>query len=347
MSRRLAIVDRAKPYPVSVACAGDFRCRDGGAVDPEVVIREPAISLYCLDHDNGQALFVETLPEVDLTAAPFYYQAQYENATSLIAVPYGVLHELAAQVPFDPGRVALIYSTGRCGSTLVVQALAELGGVIGLSEPDALTQLVTIPDSGQLAQSCLRLLCAQAHGRVIAIKPRSFALELATSLHQAFPETRPIFLYRDPLPWARSTARAFAAYDPALRTDPATVQDRLARLIPLVAKRYHGVRRVLTPAEVMACQWVSQMERALALRHTGADLFTASYEELTADPPAVMTALFAHCGLPAPTDLQGFLAKDSQEATSLSRPATRERNGDFDEAELVRVIAELWAQVLR
>lgn len=347
MARQLALVGKEKPYALAMAQATDFRYRDTGRVEAETVLSEKGFSLYCLEPHNGRVVFAHTPPDVDLTQAPFYFQAQYEHADGLIAVSYDELRDLARQVPFDPSRITMIYSTGRCGSTLVVRALAELGGMTGLSEPDVLTQLVVQREHGRIAQDCLRLLSFAARGEPLAIKPRSFAIELATALHAAFPQMRPVFLYRDPFAWGRSTARAFAGYDPALATDPALVQDRLGRLIPLLAQDRIRKGRVLSQPEVMACQWVSQMDRALALRHSGADLCTISYEELTADPHSALSRLFAHCGLEAPDELDAFLAKDSQADTPLSRSAAATRPGDIDEAELGRAIASLWAQVLR
>ncbi|GAA1621406.1 hypothetical protein [Catellatospora bangladeshensis] len=350
MAELLALVDRGKPYPLAVAGPADLRCERAGSVDARIVVTDPAYSLYCLDHDNRRALFVRT--DTEPAHAPFYFLAQYEHATGAVALSYDELHALETPEP----RGVFLHSTGRCGSTLVAAALAGPGGMVGVSEPDALTQLVTLSprlaerELRELARSCVRVL---SRGRPVVIKPRSFVIELAALLHEECPAFAAVFLYRDPLAWARSTARAFAGYDPALVTDPAAVQDRLGTLIPLVARWRARTGRLLSPEEVMACQWVSQLERALALRHRGVDLFTATYEDLQADPHTVLTALFAHCGLPAPDGLDAILAEDAQAGTALSRAATSARDagsGDgalFDEAALTRAVAGLWAEALR
>lgn len=354
MAQRLALVGRTKPYPIAVADPADFRCVPVGPVDPQTVVAEPGYSLYCLDHDNRRVLFVKT--DADVCGTPFYSQTQYTHATGLVALSYDELHAL--RTPGQPSGV-FVHSTGRCGSTLVAGALAEQGGLVTLSEPDVLTQLVMLaprigePDLRELLRSCVRLL---ARGGPVAIKPRSFVVELAGLLQEEFPQFRSVFLYREPLAWGLSTARAFAGYDPALVTDPGAVQDRLGLLIPLLARRRRRLGRLLSPEEVMACQWVSQVERAMALRHRGIDVFTASYEELVADPRAVLGALFTHCGLPAPAELGPLLARDSQEGTPLSRAATRERAGrpaeagfvaGFDARALTDAVAELWVEMLR
>jgi hypothetical protein len=49
---------------------------------------------------------------------PFVYQAQYDQAERLIAVPYETFTQLARDLP-DVRRLILIYATGRSGSTLL------------------------------------------------------------------------------------------------------------------------------------------------------------------------------------------------------------------------------------
>ncbi|MEV0456684.1 sulfotransferase [Catellatospora methionotrophica] len=333
----------------------DFHCQDAGPADPEAVLSDPAVSLYCLDHDRRQALFVRTPAGRGPAGAPFFYQAQHEGASSVLNVPYDVLHDLAARAPFEPGRVVLVYSTGRCGSTLVARALAEFGGLAAVSEPDVLTQLVMLAAAGRcdvrerdrLAGSCLRLLSLAGRGRPVVVKPRSFAVELAAALQTQLPEARPVFLYREPVAWAHSVARAFDGYDPALVRDEAAVQDRLGLLIPMLAAHRARKGRLLSTAEIMACQWVSQLERALELRHRGVPLFVVRYEQLVADPQATLGALFGFCGLPAPDRLDGFLGRDSQEGTTLSRQATGSRHGGVDEPVFTRAVAELLGETLR
>ncbi|MBB5873561.1 hypothetical protein F4553_006995 [Allocatelliglobosispora scoriae] len=347
MAQRLALVDKTKPYPLAVASPTDFRWSGEIEVDPQLVVTDPGYSLYCLDHDNRRALFTRT--GTDLSRVPFLFQTQYADATDLVALSYAELHAL--RTPAEPSGVFL-YSTGRCGSTLVAAALAECGGLTGLSEPDVLTQLVMLgrrigePELRELARSCVRVL---ARGRPVVIKPRSFVVELGSLLHDEFPHFASVFLYREPQAWGESAARAFDGYDPALVSDPGGVQDRLGVLMPLLAERRRRLRRLLTAEEVLASMWVSHVEHAMALRHRGVDLFTTSYEEIAADPQVVLSALFQHCGLPAPADLDEILARDSQSGTPLSRAATWSdgRTPRFDETALARAVADLWIETLR
>src|ERR1051325_7084918 len=135
-ARVLHIKEKLKTVAPGLVGRSNFKLRAGGTFDPRNLLRDPHFSLYCLDFENRQALFVETPPECDLSRAPFLYQAQYDAARRLIQIPYETLHRLAAEVVLDPSRLILIYSVGRCGSTLVSHAFNEVEGVESLSEPD-------------------------------------------------------------------------------------------------------------------------------------------------------------------------------------------------------------------
>lgn len=138
----LDITARKRQNPLGVADPSDFEFSEGPVIDPQLVVTNPLISLYCLDHTNRRALFVETKPGVDLSQAPFFYQAQYENTVNLLGVPYETLHDLASNISLDSNCLIFVYSVGRSGSTLLGSALNAIDGIVGISEPDVFTQLV-------------------------------------------------------------------------------------------------------------------------------------------------------------------------------------------------------------
>src|SRR6185503_4627513 len=150
---------------------------EGESVPPEVVLTDPDISLYCLDDENRQALFVQTPAGVDLLRAPFYYLAQYQHAQRLIAVPYDTLHRLADELA-EPGNLVLIYSVGRCGSTLISQALKAVDGLLSYSEPDVYTQIAMLRHRNRsrdeeylrLIGSCTRILRRDASTMVLKFR---------------------------------------------------------------------------------------------------------------------------------------------------------------------------------
>ena len=349
-ARRLAIVERTRPYAVAVAGPGDFLFRDDGEVDPEIVMRQPGFSLYCLDPATRTALFVQTPDSVDLAQAAFYYQAQHAHALTAVAVPFALLPRLAEVAIIDPARLTLLYSIGRCGSTLVARALSSLGGVTALSEPDVFTQLVglrgTMSDAelSELVRLCVRLVCGTAApGRTVALKFRSFVVEIADLIHLNYPAARRVFLYRHVVDWSRSSVQAFTGYDPAASQSLRPIQDRLGRLVPLMNAYRAAKDRLLTPVEMLASQWVSQVDRALGLPRP---LHAVRYEDLVTNPQSAMDDLFTFCGLVKPTGLDEVLANDSQAGTTLAQSAVRDRPVHLDEAELNRAVAELWGEVL-
>src|SRR5579871_4058645 len=220
-ARILVIEEKLKDCSPGKVSPSDFKVRDGGAIDPTILLQNPNLSLYCLDFQNRQALFVETPPEHDLSRAPFLYQAQYETATRLIQVPYETLHRLAADVVIDSSKLILIYSVGRCGSTLASRAFNEIEGVESLSEPDVFTQMLTTwgrdgktltlwGGKAALIKSCMLLQCTP--GRIKgatawALKFRSEMTTMGPMFFSVFPEAKVVFLYRHAESWAHSMWR--------------------------------------------------------------------------------------------------------------------------------------------
>ena len=125
-------------------------------------------SLYIALISRGVRLcLLKQHPPTVLSQAPFYYQAQYENAVHVITLPFEMLIQLAQSITIDDNRLVFIHSTGRSGSTLASRIFAQIPGVINMSEPDVLTQLVAArfaqPDKQAelkiLLDASMRLLC--------------------------------------------------------------------------------------------------------------------------------------------------------------------------------------------
>jgi Sulfotransferase family len=331
-TRILTIVGKQRPHPLALVSLDDFQHQEGEAIDPRAVLTRPTVSLYCVDPPTRRAIFVEAAPGVDLSAAPFFYEAQYHAAQRLIAVPYDTLHELASEAALDPRRLVLIYSVGRCGSTLVSRLLNQAAGVVSLSEPDVYTQLVTRrtgdgrhdSEVRALVRSCTQVMCgsvARSHGaRAWALKFRSFVIELGDLFYEHFPEAKVVFLYRHAESWARSMARAFHIFEADTEPLLSALQPLFPRGIPAVAVPTAGEPARRSPLALVTYLWVSVMERGLELQRRGVPMFVAQYEDLQAAPRAVLEGLLAYCQVGA-GDAGGIdrvLAQDSQAGTSLS-----------------------------
>lgn len=354
-AQRLTIVSKVRGHPVVPVSLSDFQYREAEAVEPQVVLERPFISLYCLDHPNKRAIFVETPSDVDLSAAPFFYQAQYEAAQHLIAVSYDTLHSLASTVQIDPRRIILIYSTGRCGSTLVSRALNQAENVVSYSEPDFYTQIQALrtadgsrdAELSDVARSCTLILCRSGMQRdgapAWAIKFRSWGIELGDLLYRIFPEAKVIFLYRHAEAWARSFARMARMFEPEGSQVGRVMYQAIGPLIPLVARYMATHPTPMAPVEMLACMWVSVMARCFDLQRQGVRMFAARYEELKTAPRELLTAMFAYCGVSVNSNeaLNQILAQDSQAGTTLSQSHTERsssRLSDDQLAELNRLI---------
>jgi hypothetical protein len=317
-ARVLEIAEKVAPSESFPSVPSNFVLREAGTVPVETVLG-PYVDLYCLDDRNGCALFAELPDGGDPAGTPFFYLTQYQEAKRLIAVPYETLHALADDLP-DPD-LTVVYSTGRCGSTLLSRALAELDGVRSVSEPDALNDIVMLrhwePDRAydRLLRSCLRLLGRNAG--TLAIKPRGGAIYLAGLIQEVFPEARNLFLYRHAERWMDSMHAGFTPSMPGKRAMP-TFLRYLHATAPLLAPfaERHGRRPSL--AEGYALTWLSVMDGYVA---AGVPMLPVRYEDLLAAPRQTLTDLLTWCDLPT-DDVDALLAtfaSDSQEGTQLAR----------------------------
>ena len=209
---RYEIHARKKDFPVGISCVADFVLKAEGTVRQAEIVKSEQWSLYCIDFDEGVALFARMPEGSDLAARPFVYMTQFELATHAAKVPLSSLDELANQVD-RPRELSFIFSTGRCGSTLASKLLDQIPGVLSISEPDYLTNLafqkrkVSASELDKLAAAATRLASKRSPGAstdVVVLKPRSEATVVAENLARSFPEANRVFLYRDAIGYVNS-----------------------------------------------------------------------------------------------------------------------------------------------
>lgn len=277
----LRIDEKTRSYDLDVVSPGHFRAQAVETVDASIVLERPGITLYCLDDERREALFVETPPDADLSRHPFYCQAQYQHAQRLLRLSYETLHDLARRAkPFR--NLVLIYSVGRCGSTLLSRALGCVDTVCSLGEPDVHTQITALrPRDGsrdeelaRLLESCTRLLYKPAGPRVdtLAVKFRSYAIEVGDLMYRAFPQAKVLFIYRNAETWLQSYARAFAtqAGQDNLAATLAGNPQFLQRTVPLLGQHVRReIRARLTPKDYPVLAALALAQRIpFTRRHT-------------------------------------------------------------------------------
>ena len=157
-------------------------------------MRDPDVSPYCFDFAKRSLLCVSA---PDIAGATFFYQAQRQHARSVIEIPFASLPEGAASP-------TLIYSIGRCGSTLLVRAL-EAAGVSVVSEPDFFTQAACHQPTDPSLQQAIA-------GATVLLSPSVIKLRLECNhapllIADAFRSPRIMFVLRNPLDWAASLRR--------------------------------------------------------------------------------------------------------------------------------------------
>jgi hypothetical protein len=273
-----------------------------------------------------------------------------------MAVPYATLHQLARGISFDDRKVILVYSVGRTGSTLLGAALNAVAEMIGRSEPDVFTQLVTLrewdgsneAEISALVETCLKLLCKPTEqtpnpsGWVI--KFRSFVIELGDLLYKHFPNTRNIFLYRNAEAWLNSMYRVFGDTegDLGFRT---LIQGWLSTLVPPIARHVQAGGSLLSYSSMFAKLWVNTLERYVSLQEMGMPGLAIRYEDIQAAPHETLHKIFEYCGLPTTSmdAVYQVLEKDSQAGSGFARDALRHKKSGLMEAQRADLFRDLQA----
>jgi hypothetical protein len=279
------------PEIATISGPHDFGLEAGRAVE-ESRMFEPDVSPYCFDFPN-RTLFCVSTP--DISGASFLYQAQRQQARSVIKIPYESL-------PEGPSSPALIFSIGRCGSTLLVRAL-EAAGVRAVSEPDFYTQAAWF----QPQDFSLRRAIAGATRLLpyTVIKLRLECNNAPLLIASAFRSPRIMFILRDPIDWAASLRRVSrnsldVSWPVAQLTKGLLALDELSRNYAVHVVYYEDFR------------------------------------DLGADPFADVLAWSGASGEASRETLALVAAKDAQEGTIVSRASVRDVPHDLQFREAFR-----------
>jgi len=341
------IVDRPSEHPPGRADIGNFHLRESGQLPAEQILENPNITLYSLDFENRQAVFIETPADVDLSQAAFYFMTQYEKAQRVLTIPFETMLKLAQPVFVDEKRMVFIHSVGRCGSTLASQIFAQVPGVINISEPEALMQLVIArnakahndDDLVALLEATIKLLCKTAADTAWVIKGRSFVIELGDWLHNLYPQARNLFLYRDAESWLLSGLRAYGRGSVEKTEEERKAGDKLRReilgpLVPLIAQ--YDPDQYLPHAGTLSLMWLRTMELYVEYHGMGIEMLAIRYADWRKTPRETADAMLDYCGC-RPTDMTAIyetLNRDSQAGTHLSRETLEQRKRVLTKPEL-------------
>ncbi len=349
------VVERDQQAQVRLAGLNNFRLHEQRQLPVSDILENLHITLYSLDFEREEAVFVETPVDVDLSQVPFFVIAQHEHAQRVWTISFEAMFELAQSVDLDDSRLVSIYSVGRCGSTLASQIFAQIPGVINISEPAVLSQLVvarnskTAPDNDLIAllRASIRLLCKIPAQTAWVIKGQSFVIELADWLYKLYPQTRNLFLYRHAETWLRSGLRAFgqsgAASEAENEHTDKRVRDVLGPLVPLIAD--YDPQRLLPHAGALSLMWLRVMECYVAYCNMDIKMLAIRYESWRSAPRQTAVAMLDYCNC-RPTDMTAVyeaLNRDSQAKSHLSRDALGQRQRVLTNEELAELNRHLQA----
>jgi hypothetical protein len=247
----------------------------------------------------------------DLAEAPFAYAAQFEGAQRAATVPFEALPDLASQVP-EPESLAILMSTGRCGSTLASRIFAQIPGVWSVSEPDWFTNLAfgrfgldpTLRDT--LIAACTRLSCrppnpTSAHS--VILKPRSEMMIQSAAYVDVLKGANAVFLYRDCYGYVNSlyrfAQRVQGVKDPA-RGSREWEFGRQMSTINAPEKLlgdFFGEDEEVHLLELMTLAWVLRMRAFLRATSVGMRVTPIHYKDLTSDRSGQTGLLLDSCGI--------------------------------------------------
>jgi hypothetical protein len=340
------ILDRPNRAPLRRLDIRNFRLREIGQLPVGKILENPHITLYGLDFENNWAVFVETPADVDLSHAPFYFNTQFEKAKRLLTIPFETMIQLAKSVTIDDNRLIFIYSVGRCGSTLASQIFAQIPGVINISEPYVLSQLVIARNTkavnedelAALLEAAICLLCKTAADTTWVIKGQSFVIELGDWLHKIYPHTKNLFLYRHAETWLRSGLRAYSRgveeTDEEHRTREKQRRELLGSLVPAIAQ--YDAKLPLSHAAMLALMWLTAMERYVQYCRMGIEMLAIRYVSWLSAPRKTVEAMLDYCGC-RPLNMTAIyetMNRDSQADSHLSREALGQHKRVITELEL-------------
>lgn len=349
------VIERDQRAHVRQAGLNNFRLREQGRLPASDILENPHITLYSLDFEHKQAIFAETPADVDLSQVPFFMTSQHETATRIWTTSFDVMLKLAQSVDLDDSRLISIYSVGRCGSTLASQIFAQVPGVINISEPAVLSQLVVArnmaiaseDDLIALLGASIHLLCKTAAETAWVLKGQSFVIELGDWLFKLYPQTRNLFLYRHAETWLRSGLRAFgqgaAESEKENRRREKQRREILGPLVPTIAM--YDPDQPLPHAGSLSLMWLRAMEQYVALCDMGIEMLAIRYERWRSSPRQTAVAMldYCHCKPADMTVVYEALNRDSQAASHLSRDTLGQRQRVLTDDELAELHKHLQA----
>jgi hypothetical protein len=275
----------------------------------DLVLHQPGWTLFTLDVERQEAVFVLTGADVDLSAAAFSYQGQYDGAQAVFRMAFAPFISSGARIG-RPSPVIQLFNIGHCGSTLLHNMFNQSGAAWCLSEPlftfelamrrkelgaDLMTALL------RAGLGFLRLSPGAGRGRVVV---KHFS-QMTTIMHvtqAAEPDAVPLFLYRGAGAWCNSVYgfhQRLGGVLEMLADERAFTWKMLSANTPIdvLEGLVDMTAPVVTFDALAAVAWSRHVQNFKSAKAAGMPLTGFRYEELLAAPDATLAEIFARCGL--------------------------------------------------
>ncbi len=351
---KLDIVSRYREHPGVIASLADFEWTVGETMKAERLFDDPRYTLYCLDPTHESAIFTALPAGVDLSRTPFMYQAQFEGAEYLVSLPFLDFAGLVDSVLVEQESVLFLHNIGRCGSTALCRALNEVDGVMALSEPEALTNLISLRHfsrawySAFIHASIVWLFrpCVAGASKHFVIKLRNQSSVIIKGYIDSLPKATHLFMSRNVIDWLASFHRLRVNRgDEPRRYSRQQIIEQQAAYYQCPAAEFEALAPPEIPSylglEGRALGWLYMLGRYLELRETGWPISALRYEDLQMNRDAVLSEVLRLMGLPdkALSAAKRAFETDAQAGTIFAR--------DGDRGNTVRLPAEMQATVRR
>jgi hypothetical protein len=206
-----SINKRQRKFEFSVALPSNFILGDSRVIEQFDGV---GYSPYGFDFINK--VFYLTQNDKHIEDSPFMYQAQFANASGIVTLPLSMAGDVYGSY-VDSLQPTFIFSTGRCGSTLLSKLTKSLGKV-NISEPDIFTNFVASRKKIKPYERdrvlfytvrALETFFDVSSSNQLVIKLRANCNRIFSEVHRNFPSARYVFISRAIYPWSKSFIRAF------------------------------------------------------------------------------------------------------------------------------------------
>ncbi len=314
----------------------------------DLMLTESGWTLFSIDFQADEAVFLDIGAKTDLASAPFSYQRQFDTARRMLRMKLDDFLELGERCPVGEPLVHL-FNMGHCGSTLLHHVFNRSGQAWCLSEPLFTFDLAMNRDAlsadrlTALMRAGLRMLRRYPGiaGRRLVVKHFSQINTVMPECYWAEPSATCLFLYRGGEAWCNSLYgfhQRLGGGSDLSREERMFSWRMMSADTPLSA--LEGVVDMAAPVvtfdSLAAVAWSLQLHGHARARAANVPLHSFRYEDLITDRAASLAQIFDWCGL-QPDGIEGGLAafdEDSHKGAATSHARAVQQ---LDEASRARI----------